>query len=151
MAVPLRWPGGLAGQRPGHGFYLRAVSSWAGGKATELPLGITAPAGARGTHVLVRPSFYRPSMRRYRDEGDPRSLLAGFGEARLMHHLDGRLELVGGSETDRKAALEWLGRFLPDVRLGQLQPMLFPPFPLQEPPPFTQRETAMILPVPAGS
>ena len=65
-------------------------------------------------------------MRRYPCEGDPGTLLAGFGDARLMRHLDGRLELVGGSEADRNAALEWLTQFLPDVRLGQAKPMPWP-------------------------
>ena len=57
-------------------------------------------------------------MRRYSDEGAPDTLLAGFGDARLMHHLDGRLELVGGTELDRTTALDWLRRFLPEARLG---------------------------------
>ena len=62
-------------------------------------------------------------MRRYPDDSDLGTLLASFGEARLMHYLDGRLELVGGTEGDRKAALDWLRRFLPEARLGQRKPM----------------------------
>ena len=42
-------------------------------------------------------------MRRNADQGDPGTLLAGFGEARLMQHLDGRLEVVRRNEADRKA------------------------------------------------
>ena len=40
-----------------------------------------------------------------------------------MHHLDGRVERVSGTDEDRKAALEWLARFLPEARLGQRKPM----------------------------
>ena len=52
-------------------------------------------------------------MRRYPDDSDPGTLLASFGEARLIRHLDTRIELVGGTEADRTAALDWLRRFLP--------------------------------------
>ena len=62
-------------------------------------------------------------MRRYPDDSDPGTLLASFGEARLIQHLDTRLELVGGTEVDRTAALDWLRRFLLDARLGQRKPM----------------------------
>ena len=36
-----------------------------------------------------------------------------FGEARLIRHLDGRLDLVGGSAADREEAKAWAKRFLP--------------------------------------
>ena len=62
-------------------------------------------------------------MRRYPDDSDPGTLLASFGEARLIRHLDTRIELVGGTEADRTAALDWLRRFLPEARLGQRKPM----------------------------
>ena len=62
-------------------------------------------------------------MRRHPDEGNPGILLTAFGEAPLMQHLDGRLELLGGTETDRQAALEWLARFLPEARLGHPRPL----------------------------
>ena len=65
-------------------------------------------------------------MGRYPDEGDPGTVLAAFGEARLMQHLDGRLDLVCGTEADRQAALEWLARLPPEVRLGQPKPMPWP-------------------------
>ena len=35
-----------------------------------------------------------------------------FGETRLMRYLDGRLELVGGSEADRIAARQRIAFFL---------------------------------------
>lgn len=41
----------------------------------------------------------------------------------MMQHLDGRLELRDGTEADRKAAGEWLRRFLPGVRLGEPRPL----------------------------
>lgn len=52
--------------------------------------------------------------------------MAAFGEARLVKYLDGRLELMGGTEADRQAALEWLARFLPEARLGQPKPLPWP-------------------------
>ena len=42
-------------------------------------------------------------------------IMAYFGQARLVKYLDGRLELVGGSEEDRKAARKWIGFFLRDA------------------------------------
>jgi hypothetical protein len=44
-----------------------------------------------------------------RNEGE---LLAGFGDARLIKHLDGKLELIGGSPADHTAAKEWISLFL---------------------------------------
>lgn len=38
--------------------------------------------------------------------------LATFGQARLVKHLDGRIELLGGSTDDRRAAREWCSLFL---------------------------------------
>jgi len=75
---------------------------------------------------LSHPSRYRPGMRRYPDDDDPDTLLAAFGDARLIQHLDTRIELVGGTEPDRTAALDWLRRFLPEARLGQRKPMPWP-------------------------
>ena len=69
------------------------------------------------------PSCYGRHMRVWSDERDSASLLAAFGDARLMHYLDGRLDLVGGSDEDRRAALGWLARFMPGVRLGQPKPL----------------------------
>lgn len=43
-------------------------------------------------------------MRGYPDESDPGTMLASFGDARLIQFLDTRVELVGGTEADRKAA-----------------------------------------------
>jgi hypothetical protein len=40
-------------------------------------------------------------------------VIATFGEARLMR-VDGRIELRGGSMSDRMEALEWVARTLPD-------------------------------------
>ncbi len=42
------------------------------------------------------------------DEGE---VLAHFGQARLVKKLDGKLELVGGTEEDRTAAREWISLF----------------------------------------
>lgn len=72
------------------------------------------------------PLRHRSSMRCYPDQPDPGTLLAGFGEARLMHYLDGRVEMVGGTDADRKVAFGWLARFCPDTRLGEPKP---PPWP----------------------
>ena len=38
--------------------------------------------------------------------------LASIGEARLVKHLSGKIELLGGSPDDRRAAKEWCSLFL---------------------------------------
>jgi hypothetical protein len=38
--------------------------------------------------------------------------VALFGEARLVRDLGGRIEIVGGTEVDRREAREWASRFL---------------------------------------
>ncbi|MEI2722599.1 MAG: hypothetical protein V9H26_03340 [Verrucomicrobiota bacterium] len=43
------------------------------------------------------------------DEGE---LIASFGDARLVRHLSGKFELLGGSEADRADAKEWCSLFL---------------------------------------
>ena len=45
---------------------------------------------------------------RFRDEGE---VVAGWGEARLIKYLDGRVELKGGSKEDRLAAHKWISLF----------------------------------------
>ena len=72
---------------------------------------------------LSYPSCYRSGMRRYPDDADPGTLLAAFGDARLIQHLDTRVELVGGTEANRTAGLDWLRRFLPEAKLGQRKPL----------------------------
>ena len=45
-----------------------------------------------------------------RDKGE---LIATFGDARIVKRsADNKLELVGGSQEDRRAALEWCSLFL---------------------------------------
>ena len=75
---------------------------------------------------LSHRSCYGPGMRRYPDDSDPGTLLASFGEARLIQQLDTRFELVRGTEADRTAATDWLRRSLPEARLGQRNPMPWP-------------------------
>ena len=43
------------------------------------------------------------------DEGE---LLTYFGTARLVKKLDGKLELIGGTDEDRTAVREWISMFL---------------------------------------
>jgi hypothetical protein len=43
---------------------------------------------------------------------DERELIATFGGARLVKTLDNKLELIGGSPEDRRAANEWCSLFL---------------------------------------
>lgn len=38
--------------------------------------------------------------------------LASFGEARLVKHLSGRIELLGGSPDDRREARHWCSLFM---------------------------------------
>jgi hypothetical protein len=42
-------------------------------------------------------------------------LIATFGTARLVRHLDGRHELIGGTEDDLTAAREWCSLFAHDL------------------------------------
>jgi len=42
-------------------------------------------------------------------------VLAGFGEAQLVRTLDMKYEIRGGSEEDREAAFDWIGKFFPDL------------------------------------
>ena len=51
-----------------------------------------------------------------RNEGE---LIARFGDARLIKHLDGKLELLGGSPEDRAAARKWLSQFPPDATITE--------------------------------
>ena len=44
-------------------------------------------------------------------------VVAMFGQAELIRHLDGTFELVGGSATDRGEAKEWISMFLHDIVL----------------------------------
>ena len=53
-------------------------------------------------------------MRRQFDDFQKRmepEAIAMFGEARLVKHLDGRLELRGGTEQDRADAHTWMKQF----------------------------------------
>ena len=51
-----------------------------------------------------------------RDEGE---VLAYFGQARLLKRLDGKLELVGGTEEDRTSAREWISMFFHEALLRE--------------------------------
>jgi hypothetical protein len=44
----------------------------------------------------------------FRNRGE---IIAGWGEARLIKYLDGKVELRGGSKEDRLAAQEWISLF----------------------------------------
>ena len=46
---------------------------------------------------------------KFKSEG---RVLAAFGEAKLVKYLDGKLELKGGSNSDRIAAREWISLFM---------------------------------------
>ena len=58
-----------------------------------------------GMFTVMRIKGYFPW---FKDEGE---VVAGFGEARLIKYLDGKLELKGGSEGDRIEAREWISLF----------------------------------------
>jgi hypothetical protein len=49
-------------------------------------------------------------------------ILASFGHARLVKHLNGTYELRGGSKQDRLAAKEWLAVFWRDVEVREAFP-----------------------------
>ena len=44
-----------------------------------------------------------------RDEG---TIIATFGHARLVKMLNGKIELIGGTQDDRRTAREWCSLFL---------------------------------------
>ena len=53
-------------------------------------------------------------MRRHFDDFQKRmepELIASFGDAQIVKHLDGTLELVGGTEKDRADAHAWMKQF----------------------------------------
>ena len=52
-------------------------------------------------------------------------VIAVFGGAQLVKHLDGRLELRGGSPAAQQAAKEWIAQFMQD-RAVTLPPAPFP-------------------------
>ena len=45
---------------------------------------------------------------------DRTELVALFGEAKIVRHLDGTLDIGGGSEEDHRQAQEWAQMFLGD-------------------------------------
>jgi len=47
------------------------------------------------------------------------NLIARFGQAKLVSRADGRMELQGGSESDRGDAREWISLFLHDAIVAQ--------------------------------
>ena len=53
-------------------------------------------------------------------DGDP---IAVFGAARLVKHLDGKIQLVGGTPDDRRAAREWCSLFLNEAAVAYAQPV----------------------------
>lgn len=44
--------------------------------------------------------------------------IAVFGAARLVKHLDGKIQHLGGSRDDRRAAREWCSMFLHEAALA---------------------------------
>jgi hypothetical protein len=58
--------------------------------------------------------------------------MARFGEARLIKHLDGKLEVIGGSPADHTAAKEWISLFLHNAVVTFVPPRAPRP---PEPPP----------------
>ena len=62
--------------------------------------------------------------KRYYDNAAPprEELIASFGEAQILKHLDGKLEIRGGTEQEKAEARAWIKQFLtppplPDRRL----------------------------------
>ncbi|MCX6893011.1 MAG: hypothetical protein NTX51_16055 [Verrucomicrobia bacterium] len=45
-------------------------------------------------------------------------VIASWGEAKLVKHLDGKLELRGGSKEDRGEAREWISLFWHEAVVG---------------------------------
>jgi hypothetical protein len=49
-------------------------------------------------------------------------VVASWGEAKLVKHLDGKLELMGGSKADRGEAKEWISLFWHEAVVGDELP-----------------------------
>ncbi|SPE62307.1 hypothetical protein SBV1_810009 [Verrucomicrobia bacterium] len=60
-----------------------------------------------------------PYFTEFKDEGRE---IAAFGQARLVHKLDGTLELVGGSRSDRIDAYEWISLFMHEAVITDKRP-----------------------------
>ena len=45
--------------------------------------------------------------------------IARFGDTRLVKKLDGKLELLGGTEADRAAARKWISQFPPNATIPE--------------------------------
>ena len=55
--------------------------------------------------------------------GDEGELLASFGGARLVKHLDGTCEIHGGTTEERGEARDWVALFLQHVILREPRPV----------------------------
>jgi hypothetical protein len=55
---------------------------------------------------------FRNPFAALKDEG---RVIAIFGQARLLKHLDGKYELCGGSKEDRQAVREWISLFCHEI------------------------------------
>ena len=53
----------------------------------------------------------------FQDEGE---VVAGWGQARLIKYLDGKVELKGGTKEDRLAAQEWMSLFWHEAVVGEV-------------------------------
>jgi hypothetical protein len=51
----------------------------------------------------------------FQDAQPEAEVLAVFGDARLVKHLSGKVELRGGSVEDQRAAREWAEKFIPEL------------------------------------
>ena len=49
------------------------------------------------------------------NEGAESEVIASFGGAQLVKHLNGKVELRGGSIEDQRAARDWAEKFMPEV------------------------------------
>ena len=56
-----------------------------------------------------------PITRTPRSDAHSWSLIATFGEAKLWKDLEKHYELRGGSEEDRRQAMEWVSLFMPEI------------------------------------
>lgn len=61
-------------------------------------------------------------------EQEREELIAGFGGAEIIKHLDGKLEIRGGTEQEKTQTHEWMKQFLTQSWLKKLQAC---PMPMQ--------------------
>jgi hypothetical protein len=97
--------GGFGVKRIGS-FAVEELEMWLGAKNPDCCNGGFGAERSWGSELIgaMKMKFYPP----FKDKGE---VVAGWGQARLIKYLDGKVVLKGGSKEDRLAANEWISMF----------------------------------------